>query len=355
IPIKSIKTTGKTLVTGAAGFIGGRIVETLYLSGERDVRAGIRQWASAARLGRFPVDIVKMDLLNKDEIKQALDGVDKIIHCAYGDSAVTVQGTTNLLEASMEKKIDRFVHLSTSEVYGDVSGQINEDSPLQYSGNEYSRMKIDAEKACWEFHRKGLPIVIIRPSIVYGPFGRNWTVRFAKTFIAGKGAIYEIYGEGKCNLVFIDDLVKGILIAIEHKNAIGQAFNFNGPEVISWNEYFQRFNEKMGLSPLKSINMFKVDMRSALMGPVRILGRFVRDNFMGPAKKIAETSEFVNIMMKRTENKLKTTLSREELKLFNKDTIYSCNKAKKLIKFYPSFSIDEGLNLTVAWLKHNGY
>ena len=355
ITVASENAGGKTLVTGATGFIGGRIVEVLHLTNDRKVRAGIRQWSSAARLGRFPVDIVKMDLMEKEEVEKALDGITEIVHCAKGPGRVTVQGTRNLLEIALKKGIKRFVHMSTTEIYGDVSGKINEDTPFNYTGNEYNQTKIDAEKACWEYYKKGLPITVIRPSIVYGPFSNNWSVHFAKMFIAGKWGIYEKYGAGKCNLVYIDDLVRAILLALDCENAVGHAFNIGGPEVITWNEYFKKYNEMMGLPPLKTINTTQANFRTAMMEPVRILGRFVRDHFMGPVKKIAETFDFAKRMMKQTENALKTSPSPGELKLFNKNAVFSCNKAKELLRFNPSVSVDEGLNRTIEWLKHQGF
>jgi nucleoside-diphosphate-sugar epimerase len=346
---------GKILVTGASGFIGGRLVECLHLGNYGGVRAGIRQWSSAARLGRFPVDIAIVDLMKKDEIDAALQGVTKIIHCAKGPGGATDEGTRNLLERALERGIERFVHLSTTEVYGNLAGLVSEDSPFQYTGNEYNRDKINAEKACWRHWEKGLPLTVIRPSIVYGPFSKSWSVHFAKMLLAGKWGVYEKYGEGKCNLVYIDDLIKAILIALERDSAIGQAFNIVGPEVVTWNEYFGRFNKKMGLPRLRVIKTAQANFNTVAMEPVRLLGRIVRDYFMGPVKKVADNFDYVKKMMKQTESALKTTPSPDELKLFSKDSVFSAKKAKELLEFEPSFSVDAGLTLTVEWLRHQGF
>jgi nucleoside-diphosphate-sugar epimerase len=79
-----------------------------------------------------------------------------------------------------------------------------------------------------ELIKAGVPITIVRPAIVYGPFSNNWSVRFAKMFIAGKGMTYEKIGEGKCNLIYVDDLARATMLMLDHENAVGQAFNING-------------------------------------------------------------------------------------------------------------------------------
>src|SRR5690606_24643675 len=147
------------------------------------------------------------------------------------------------------KGIEHLIHLSTADVYGTATGMIDESCAFQYTGNAYNRMKIDAEKVCREYMDKGLPITVFRPSIVYGPYSNNWCLRFASLMLAREWGIYETYGEGKCNLVYIDDLVKTLLGALDNEETFGKAFNVNGPEIITWNDYFRRLNAAMGLPP----------------------------------------------------------------------------------------------------------
>jgi len=68
-------TSSKILVTGAGGFVGGRVVERCFLGGRHEVRAGIHSWSSAARLGRFPVEICPCNILDDGQLDRALDGV----------------------------------------------------------------------------------------------------------------------------------------------------------------------------------------------------------------------------------------------------------------------------------------
>jgi len=172
-------TRGKILVTGAGGFIGGRVVETLHLHG-REVRGAVRSWSSAARIGRFPVELVRCDVCRMDQVTQALDGCDAVVHCAVGNEAVTVEGTRNVLEAAQNTGVRRVVCLSTVDVYGEATGEVDETVPISAAGTGYATMKAAAERICEGFARKGVGVVVLRPTIVYGPFSKLWTVRFAE-------------------------------------------------------------------------------------------------------------------------------------------------------------------------------
>jgi len=345
---------GKVLVTGASGFIGGRLVEILHLSKAHNVKAAINHWSNAARLGRFPVEIVQMDLMNIDTIEKALQDVTEVVHCAKGPNEVTVQGTRNLLEASLRNGIKQFVHLSTTEVYGNVTDEIDENAPLQYTDNAYNRMKVDAEKVCLEYIGKGLAITILRPSIVYGPFSKNWTINFANLMLAQKWAILNGIGEGKCNLIYIDDLVQAILLSLDNKKASGEVLNIVGPDIITWNEYFQNFNEALGLLPLKRVVKTKANIRTKLMQPIRLLGGFAQNHCMGLLKMLSENIEWADMIMRGTISALKSTPHPDELKLYSKSVLFSNCKAKEMLNYVPEIDPKTGLSRSVEWLKLNG-
>lgn len=342
------------LITGANGFIGGWLVETLFLQGAVDVKAGIRNWSSAARLGRFPVNIVLCNILDRAQIADTIHDVDIIIHCASGTEEGIVQGTQNMLDAAHRSGIKRFVYLSSAEIYGDQSETVDESFPYLESGSPYGRAKIEAEKACWSFGQKGLPLTIIRPSIVYGPFSKDWTVRLAERLQSGDWGVFQGIGDGICNLIYVSDLVSGILLAAHENAATGEAFNMVGPDLITWNQYFQKFNAAIGRPEINWIPQRKARLRAGLIAPFRSPAKLAKAHFEIPLKKLAQKYRPAKALMKSVEMKLKLGARPSEFSLYSRNATYISTKAKTLLGFQPKFDIDAGLKLTVAWLDFIG-
>ena len=105
------------LITGSSGFVGSWLVELLHLGGHPSVRAGIRGWSNAARLGRTSADIVFCDVMKPDQIDAAVAGATHVIHCAIGPRDVIVEGTRNMLEASVKHRVKpvSYTHLRAHE------------------------------------------------------------------------------------------------------------------------------------------------------------------------------------------------------------------------------------------------
>ena len=342
------------LVTGSGGFIGGWIAETLHLTHAGNVRAGIRSWSSAARLARFPMEIVLCDVMDRDSIGRALNGATRVIHCVAGSSEAIIEGTRNMLEVALANKVQRFVHLSTTAVYGEAAGKVDETYPVQSTGDPYVDAKIQAEQLCWEYYKRGLPVSIVRPPIVYGPFSRDWTVGFAQKLQSGNWGLFQGYGEGICNLVYVVDLVSGILLAAHHDRAVGEAFNLVGPELVSWNQYFRRFNSSLGLPELKAIAPQNARLRAAFFDPIRSFGKFVLSHFSAPLRKLSQGNRQARELMQFADRSLKTNARSTELSLYNREASYPADKARELLGYQPIFDLESGLDLSVQWLNNVG-
>src|SRR3990170_313861 len=177
----------KALVTGATGFIGGHIVDSLLAAGHQ-VRGLARNTEKAARLRDLGVEATMGDLTDIASLRAAARGVDTVFHAAakvtdWGPwpefEAATVLGTEQALQAAVDAGVRRFLHVSTVGVYDDralvsAGGRAGEDTPLTTGADGswgfYAKSKMLAEKAAFRYHNEGKLIVsAIRPAWVYGP------------------------------------------------------------------------------------------------------------------------------------------------------------------------------------------
>lgn len=343
------------LVTGAGGFIGGRIVEILHRLDDTEVRAGVRRWSSAARIGRFPVDIVHCDIMQPESIAKALEGVTAVVHCAVGDREVTVRGTENLLEAAQRANLQRFVHISTIDVYGQGGGVFDEGQPLTYTDREYGDSKIDAEKACLGSVERGLPVAILRPTLVYGPFSASWTVEWAQRLQSPPWLLSDEDCRGTCNLVYVDDLVAAVRLTLERDEAVGQAFNVNGPEQPSWNEYLAALNAALGLPPLRPQSSTTSHLSARLMAPVRTSAKFLLAHYGDAIKALYDRYAIAKAVMRFAERTIKKTPTVGDFGLLGRTVSFPTTKAETRLGYAPEFSMANGIALSVAWLRHHGY
>lgn len=344
------------LVTGGGGFVGSRFSEVIFLTRFAHARVGVRSWAGAARAARFPVDIMLCDVLDRRQVAEAMKGADVVVHCAVGGRQVIVEGTRNVLETAARAGVARVIHLSTAEVYGShVSGRIDESWPNTPSGNPYADAKIEAERLVWEHSSRGLPVTVFRPSIVYGPWSEQWTAALAQRLQSGRWGRYARYGDGTCNLVYVDDLVAAALQSIHEDKAVGQAFNVGGPDLLTWNEYFDRFNAAMGLPVLEVRSAPRAKLGSIMTGALGGAAGAVLARHGEALMRIYERGGLVAAGMKRLKGWLNTNPSPTELeRLYNRKAIYDWSKAARLLGYQPGIDLDRGLRLSVDWLRYAG-
>ena len=296
--------------------------------------------------------------MSREDAAAAMKGVTHVVHCAYSSAPESVvEGTRTLLVAALAAGVERFVYVSTAEVYGARhTGEIDESTPTLHSGSAYGDSKIDAESVCREFHQRGLSTAIVRPSIVYGPCGMSWTVGVAKRLQSGRWTEFEGYGDGICNAVYVDDLVSAILLAAHHPAASGEAFNVNGPGKITWNEYFRKLNSAMQLPPLSKQSAGKSARRSAVTDRAgNVIRLFVRQ-FEDRLMEMYLRGGIASRIMKRVKMILDSTPSPTELeKLYSRNAVYSDRKARDVLGYQPKYDLEKGLALSVIWLARNGY
>ena len=345
----------RILVTGAGGFIGGRVVEALLQMPERGVVVpSVRRWSTLARIGRYPVEAVQCDLLEPEQVAQAVAGVDAVIHCAVGGRRATVEGTRNLLEAALAAGVRRVVHTSTIDVYGRATGTVSEEHPFQITDREYGDSKIEAEEICSEFVARGLEVVILRPTIVYGPFSDTWTVAFADRLRERAWLLPAEACQGTCNLVHVDDVVRAMLLAVDAPNAPGRAYNVNGPDGVTWQAYVEGLNEALGYPALEPPPAAPARLRSKLTQPVRSVVKAAYFQFEKPVQAVYKKSRAARAVIKKVQTTLQRVPSPAEYDLYGRDVHFPTDRARDELGYRPAVTARSGIQASAQWLLHEG-
>ena len=329
-------------------------MEAMHLSGFATPVGTVRQWTRAARPGRLGAEVVLCDICDEESVNAAVQGVDAIVHCAYTDDRESiVGGTRNLLNAARANGVKRFVFLSSAEVYDTTTkGAITEDSPTESEpGKLYKNCKVEAEQVCREFMGGDLGVTILRPSLIYGPFGQSWSIDVADRLQSGKWGLFDDR-DGIANLIYVDDVVRSIFLALQEPAAAGEAFNINGPTAVTWNEYFQMFNDILGLPPLSRISASKSGMRTMVMDFIGNIAYGIVDRFEDQLMEIYLKGGLASRIMKAVKGELKATPSGTELNdLYQRQFHLDQDKARDLLGFEPRFSLEEGVAYTARWLQ----
>jgi UDP-glucose 4-epimerase len=239
----------RILVTGGAGFIGTTLARQLVDANEIVALDNLHRDAlGGTPLAEHPnFEFVPGDVLDPDGLREAARGVTHIVHCAgiagvdtvlespVRTMRVNVIGTYNVLEAAVTTKdtLERVVDFSTSEVFGAQAFRVAETSEtITGSVGEarwtYAVSKLAGEHMAHAYHSElGLPTTSVRPFNVYGPgqIGGGAIRAFIEAALAGDDL--TIHGDGSqirawC---YVDDMIEGTLLALEHPNAIGESFN----------------------------------------------------------------------------------------------------------------------------------
>ncbi len=238
----------KVLVTGAAGFLGGHLVDMLVERGD-DVRAMVRPVEDTSHLRTLAgVEIVQGDLTDSASLKRAVQGVQHVYNVAAKTGpwgledvyrAVNVQGLADLIHSAMDAGVQRIVHTSSITVYGHhLHGIITEDDPFRAEDNPYSRTKIAGEKLIANLVKdRGAPVVIVRPGWIYGPRDMASFGRFVSLVESGKGFII---GSGKniVPVVYVRDVAQGLIKAGNvGDTVIGQAYTIADDRRVTQAQY----------------------------------------------------------------------------------------------------------------------
>jgi nucleoside-diphosphate-sugar epimerase len=256
------------LITGAAGFIGSRLVETLLTLGYRDLRCFVRPSSEITELeaiaGRHDVTgriaLIRGNLLSLDDCIGATKDVAIIFHLAAGgDSSFpdafmnSVVTTRNLLEASRRHgRLRRFVNISSLVVYSNTRKTrwrlLDETCPVetrpQSRGDAYAFAKVKQDEIVSEYAMKyGIPHVIVRPGYVYGPGRESISSRVGiDTF----GVFLHLGGSNQIPLTYVDNCADAIALVGLTEGIDGQAFNVVDDDLPSSRQCLRLYKRNRG-------------------------------------------------------------------------------------------------------------
>ena len=224
-------------VTGATGFIGGRVARQLREAGH-EVVAVVRNPAKAKELAAFGVSVHEGDVTDKESMRVPMTGVDGVFHIAAwykvgvrdksNGVKVNVNGTRNVLELMQELGIPKGVYTSTLGVNEDTGGRLV-DETYRYGGpfySEYTRTKAEAHRLAETFIAAGLPLVIVMPGLTYGP-GDTSAVR-ASLLQYLQRRLPVIPQQSAYCWAHVDDMARAHILAME-KGRPGETYIVGGP------------------------------------------------------------------------------------------------------------------------------
>ena len=370
--LRKLPFGSKVLVTGGTGFIGGRLVERLIQENGAHVRCIIRNIGRATRVARFPIEIVRKDLSNPDDIDSAVEGMDYVFHCAYDlrSRAQNIDGLRNLARACAKHSVRRLVHVSSFAVYAPFpDGPLTEGTRDGDRSVAYTKAKLELEEIVLDFARDGeVPATVVQPTIVFGPFCKPWTNAIAEMLIYGEVVLPD-RGEGVCNAVYIDDLVDGLMLAAVCPAAVGERFIISGPLSVTWSTFFSEFARSLETKPptywprdqiskasggvLRSLRLAVADPRRLVKAivtwnPAREILQAGLDAMPGPVRTAVMNYYFGGGGRRGGQTFLP---DRQALAIYTSRTTVDCEKARSRLGYRPRFDFHRGMALTSAYLK----
>jgi dihydroflavonol-4-reductase len=321
-------------VTGGTGFIGSHLVESLLQKGIQ-VRCLLRKESDLKWLKGLPVEVVHGDCRDKTSLGKAAEAVDQVFHLAGVTKAIKEEtyfevnafGTENLIHSCLENNphLQKFIYLSSQAASGPSrNGSKKKESDRSEPVSPYGESKRMGEELALA-HAHELPLLILRPSAVYGPRDKDVYAFFKclskriKPCLAGR--------DQHLSLCYIQDIVQAILLAAEAQAKSGEIFFLSDGHDYRMEEIGDTFAQAMG------ITAFRIRIPKAMISG------------------IASFSEYFSKFSKRPP-----LINKSKVKeMVQKDWICDITKAKTILGFKPQVRLLEGARFTFEWYKKENW
>jgi nucleoside-diphosphate-sugar epimerase len=326
----------RILITGTSGFIGSQLAQLAAREGNQVTAvSAVNNNVEKARVDRLAaagIAVAVASLEDRVALAKALAGQDAVIHLAAAQHEaeasedhfrrVNVEGTRTLLELSIESGVRRFVHGSTIGVYGStVAPVLDESSPLAPE-NPYGRTKAEAEVLVRQYLPK-IPLCIARISETYGP----GDMRLLKLFRGINKGRFVTIGNGRNlhQLIYVDDLARGLLAATEAPDAVGATFILAGAQSVTTDDMVAAIAAAVGKQgSIPHVPLWPFDVAAVMMEKTLVpLG-------------------------------IRPPLHRRRLDFFRKSFNFSTAQAQRVLGVMPQVSFAEGASRTAQWYRDTG-
>jgi nucleoside-diphosphate-sugar epimerase len=319
------------LVTGGNGFVGRHIVSALQDRGDT-VRVLALPAEDTGWLERRGIAVCRGDVREPEAVSTAMRGMDAVLHLAAmmdvwrpmrDYHAVNVTGTENVCRAALAEGVGRLVHMSSSSVYGVALGRPADESfPLAPFPDPYPVTKAAGDQVVQRMiAQENLAAVIIRPDQIFGPGDHLHFGRMAERLRAGRSVIVGA-GDNALPFVYVTDAVQGLLLALDHGCADGQAFNIT--------------NDR----PLTQRQFLEAIARAINVGPPRV---------HVPYRTLYAAGYLAERIAALRPSRHRPPVTRLGVAFFGTDNRYAIGKARRRLGFQPLVGVGEGVHLAAAW------
>jgi nucleoside-diphosphate-sugar epimerase len=328
----------RILVTGVTGFIGGNLVAELLNDSVHEVVGMARNPIKASRWESQGIEMRYAKLNQPSSLQGITRDVDVVIHLAglmrfhaswHALYLHNVMATKALVYDAIKQNVDRFIYASSTESMGPVDVIPSDESAPCHPVYEYGKTKLLAEQWLREQHEKnGFPIVILRPTGVYGP--DDAYVTFSTLRGVKEGKLRRLPGDGNryIHFTYIEDVVRGFIRAITAgPSAIGETFIVASDDYHTYQSTFAIISELLGVSPPR----YGISP-TLLKGLAYLVERYNR--LRGVDDFIMHTSVIDDMLH---------------------DRAYSNVKAKKTLDFQPRYGYIEGMQRTIEGFRRKGW
>jgi nucleoside-diphosphate-sugar epimerase len=322
----------KVLVTGASGFIGGHIVQTLRSQG-LPVRCLVRSTSRLDFIRPFNPEIAWGDVMAPETLGPAVHGVDAVVHCAGITKArsrgeyfrINEGGTRNLFAACLhhQGEISKIVHISSLAALG-PSGDGNPctEDTLAHPVSDYGKSKLSAQRLA-EFHMGDLPVSIVIPPAVYGPRDQDFHVYFR--FVA-RGIVPLLGREARhLSLIYAKDLSAAVAMVLTDERATGRAYLIEDGTIQTWTSIGQAIGGAMNRRP-RSIHL-PIVLVQGLAAASDFAAKFTGNAWLISSQKVRELSA--------------------------KAWTCSSRRIQDELGFYPQYTLARGIQETLDWYREN--